>query len=127
MYHSFKYKYISLEGLYKALVKKDLVKTTLFKSNQRLKFYIILSILHMLIFIIYQSIHSFHSKSKPVPTRFHKPFSYKSEDNNLSSVACDLYFDLQCVYVASTHSILIYNATVFWRLIKSIGAIKYVK
>ena len=51
-----------------ASVKKDLMRTFLFKSYQLLKFYIILSILHILImFFIFQAINSFSDKSKPLP------------------------------------------------------------
>ena len=52
--------YISVERSYKTPFKKDLLRTMLLKYNQGLKFCIILSILHVLIFlIIYQTIHSF--------------------------------------------------------------------
>ena len=53
-----------------------------------------LSILHILIiFIIDQTIHFFPNKRKPLPTKFWKPFLYDSEDNNISRVIFDVYFD----------------------------------
>ena len=60
---SFKFTYISLEQAYKAPVKKDLTKIISFRNNQHLKFYNILSILHIVIFfIIYQTVYSFLNK-----------------------------------------------------------------
>ena len=55
--------------------KKNLMTPILFKRNQGLKLYIILCIIHLLIiFIIYQSIHSFSNKWKVLTTKFHKRF-----------------------------------------------------
>ena len=71
------------------------MRTVLFKSNQGSKFYIIRSILYILvIFKIYQTIHSFPGKCEPLLTKFHKSFLYNSEDNNVSRVIFDVYFDL---------------------------------
>ena len=56
---------------YKTPVKKDLMEIILFKSCQHLKLYIILCILHA---ILYQTMQSFPNKCKPQPTNFRKCF-----------------------------------------------------
>ena len=61
-----------------------------------------LSILRVLvIFIIYQSLHFFSNKYKALPTKFYKCLMYYKKDNVIS-VIFDVYFDLQCVNVASS-------------------------
>ena len=51
--------------------------------------------LHVLIiFIIYQTIHSAPNKCKPLPTKFDKRFYHDSEDDKTSSIIFDMYFDL---------------------------------
>ena len=93
--HSFKYTYISLERSCKAPVKKGLMRNILFKSNQRLKLYIILCILHVLIILIYQTMHYFLYKCEPLPTKFFKGFLCNSEDNiQLLSLMCILIFNV---------------------------------
>ena len=78
----------------KAPVKKDLIRTISFKSNQRLKFYIILSISHVLvIFMVYQTIHSFPNEWKLLPTKFCKSIICNTENHNVSSVIFDVYDD----------------------------------
>ena len=64
----FKYTHISLERSCKAPVQKILMRTILFTSNQRLKLYIILCILLvLLVFKIYTTTHSFPNECKPIP------------------------------------------------------------
>ena len=71
--------YASLKWSYKIPVEKDLMKIILLKSNERLKLYIILCRLHVLIiFINYQTTNSFSSKSKSITIKFCKCFSYNS-------------------------------------------------
>ena len=47
-----------------------------------------------MIFIIYQTIHSFFDKCNPLPTKFRKGILYISENNNISSVILDAYADI---------------------------------
>ena len=117
---SFKYPCTSFKRAYKAPVKKDLIRNILSKSNQRLKFYNMFSILHVLIiFITYKTIHSFSNQRKPLPTKFRKRIQCNSEDNNVSSVVFVMYFYFYCVNVASNNLRI-----VFCSLVKPIGAIK---
>ena len=54
-----------IQLVYKSPVKKDLMRIIFLKSNECLKSHFILSILHvLLIFIIPETIHSFHNKCK---------------------------------------------------------------
>lgn len=71
----------------------------MFWGNQRLKLYIILSILH---FIIYQTLHSFPNKCIAVSTTFHKCFWYNKQDKGLSSLIFNARFDYWCANVASS-------------------------
>ena len=60
--------------------------------------------------MIYQIIPSVPDKCKPLLTNFRTHFWNNSEDNNVSSIIFDMYFNLQCVNTAlnkSTYSILI--------------------
>ena len=108
LYPWFKYEYLSLERSYKAPVKKNLMRTVLFKTNQLLKLSIILSLLYIsIIFIIYYTIHFFLRKPTSLPTKFRKRFLYNNENTNVSSVNFDVYFHLWCVNVASNNSTLI--------------------
>ena len=79
---------------YNSLVYLNLMGNILFKSNQCLRFYVILSILYILIvFIIYQTRHSFPNKCEPLPTKFCKLILYNSEDSNVLSIIFGVYFD----------------------------------
>ena len=79
---------------YNSLVYLNLMRNILFKSNQCLRFYVILSILYIVIvFIIYQTRHAFPNKCKPLPTKFCKLILYNSEDSNVLSIIFDVYFD----------------------------------
>ena len=74
-------------------VRKDFIRTILFKTNWRLKCYIILSIIPaLLIFKNYKIIDSFPNKYKPLPTKTRKLFLHGSEDNNGSILY--VYFDI---------------------------------
>ena len=73
----------------------------MFKSQQRLKFCIFLSVLRSLrIFLIYQTIHSFPNKNEPLPIECRGLFLCNGEDNNVSSAFSDKHFRLLCVNVA---------------------------
>ena len=51
--------------------------------------------LHVLIvFTIYQTIHYFIDKYKPLHTKFRKGILYNNKDNIVSSVTLDSYFDI---------------------------------
>ena len=92
---SFRYMYVNLERSYKAFVGKDLMRTILFESNQYLKLYVILCVLHILImFMIYQSLHHFPNKWKPRPTTFCDRLLYICDVNYFSSFVFYVYFDL---------------------------------
>ena len=92
---SFNYTYISLEGSYGAALKKGLMRTFLFKSNQRLKLYIIICILYVLIiFMIYQTVNSFPSTCKSWPTRLRNRFSYISEMFQVLFLMCTLIYNV---------------------------------
>ena len=92
---SFKYMYVNLERSYEAFVGKDLMRTILFESNQHLKLYVILCVLHILImFMIYQSLHHFPNKWKPWPTTFCDFLLYICDLNYISSFIFYVYFDL---------------------------------
>lgn len=67
LFPSFKYTYISFEWSLHSYCWKEFDETILFKSHKRLKFYIILSVLDVL--IMYQTIHSFSNKGKSLPTK----------------------------------------------------------
>ena len=69
--------------------------------------------------------HSFFDKCKPLPTNFRKCVLYNSDDNNVSSVALDAYFDILCVNIVSKNSM--HSMKSILSLVKSIKAIKYVK
>ena len=59
--------YISLKQSYKTPVKKDLMRIILFRTYEHLKLYIILYIFHVLmIFFIYQTMHSRKQSSRGV-------------------------------------------------------------
>ena len=82
--------------------------------------YISFCVLHPLtISTDYQTINYFLNKWNPLPTKFRKNFLYNSEDNNVSIVIFDVYFDLSCVNVASDNYMHI-----FLLLVKSIGLTK---
>ena len=83
---SFNYVYISLKRSYRTPVKKSLMRIVLFRSYEHLKLHIILRIFCVLIiFYIYQTIHSFPNKFKSLPSKFHKFFCYNNEDKTTSS------------------------------------------
>ena len=83
--------HISAEWSCKARVKKDFVRTILFRSYQCETLYIILCILlNLITFMIYQNVNSFPALS----TKFCESFLYNSEYNNVSSVIFNVYFDL---------------------------------
>ena len=48
-------------------------------------------------FMIYQTIHIFPNICKPLSTKFSKNFLYHNENNNVSSVTFDVYFDLSYI------------------------------
>ena len=129
MFHNIVYKFIKLGnlGCGRFAIIKNFTRTfrqkqtflfrprtyfrPLFKSQQRLKFCIFLSILHALrIFLIYQTIHFLPNKYEPLPIECRGLFLCNSEDNNVSSAFSDKHFRLVCVNVAaikSTRAILI--------------------
>ena len=87
--------HISLKRSHKVPVKKDLMRTILFKINHPLKLDIILCILHVqIIFMIDQTIYSFPNKCRSLPIKFCKHFWFVSDDNNVSNVIFGMYFDL---------------------------------
>ena len=68
------------ETIIQSSCKRDLMRSILFKSNQRLKFSNTLSMIHVLnIFIIYQTTHFFLDKCKPLSTTFCKGILYKKK------------------------------------------------
>ena len=99
------------------------MRIILFRSYENLKLYVILCIFCVLmIFYIYQIIHSFPNKFKSLSSKFPIFFFYNNEDKAVSRFFFDAYFDRYCVNVAlnnSTHSILIIR--------ESIAVIKFMK
>ena len=91
---SFTYMDVSLKQSYETPVKKNLMRITLLRTYECLKLYFILYIFcSVIIFYIYQTMHSLSNNFKSLLSKFCKYLKYNSEDKAVSGVFFDSYFD----------------------------------